>query len=55
MFAGNFEGRTQTMPLAIYSALESDFQSAVTLGVILLVLASSVLLAGRALSQKHTR
>jgi molybdate transport system permease protein len=54
MFAGNFEGRTQTMPLAIYSALESDFQAAATLGVMLLVLASTVLIAGRALSRTHT-
>ncbi|WP_412542828.1 ABC transporter permease [Longispora sp. K20-0274] len=41
-FAGNFPGRTQTMPLAVYLALESDPAAAITLS--LLLLAVSVLL-----------
>lgn len=36
LFAGNFIGRTQTMPLAIYSALQSDLNVALTLASILL-------------------
>lgn len=36
LFAGNFTGRTQTMPLAIYSALQTDLNVALTLAVILL-------------------
>ncbi len=43
LFAGNFEGRTQTMPLAIYTALESDLNAAIVLSAIL-VAASFVLL-----------
>ena len=35
MFAGNFQGRTQTMPLAIYSALESNLDAAISLAIIL--------------------
>lgn len=35
MFAGSFQGRTQTMPLAIYSALESDLDAALVLSAIL--------------------
>lgn len=35
MFAGNFQGRTQTMPLAVYSALESNLDAAISLAVIL--------------------
>ena len=43
IFAGNFPGITQTMPLAIYIGFESDFQAALTLSVILLVTAFLVL------------
>jgi molybdate transport system permease protein len=50
MFAGSFEGKTQTMPLAIYAAFESDFRVAVTLGVILLSVAAAVLVFSRAFS-----
>jgi molybdate transport system permease protein len=47
MFAGNFPGRTQTMPLAVYSALESDLPAAITLAVLLLALSAGVLLTAR--------
>lgn len=43
MFAGNFIGRTQTMPLAIMTALESDLQTAIVLAT-LLVLATFIAL-----------
>src|SRR5213076_181600 len=36
-FAGNFPGRTQTMPLAVYLALESDPEAAIALSLVLLV------------------
>ena len=45
MFAGSFQGRTQTMPLAVYAALESDPDAAVGLSLLLLGL-SFVLLIG---------
>ena len=41
-FAGNFPGSTRTMPLAIYTALESDTRVAVALALVLA--AASVLL-----------
>lgn len=37
MFAGNFIGKTQTMPLAIMSAMETGLDTAVALAVLLLV------------------
>ena len=46
-FAGNFPGRTQTMPLATYLALESDPESALVLSLVLIVVSFSVLLALR--------
>lgn len=49
IFAGSFEGRTQTMPLAIISALESSagLPGAIALSVILLVVALVLLIAMR--------
>jgi molybdate transport system permease protein len=44
LFAGSFIGRTQTMPLAIYQALETDLDAAIAIGAIL-VLISFVFLA----------
>lgn len=44
-FAGNFPGRTQTMPLAVYLAMQEDPESAVVLSLVLL-LVSLVILAG---------
>jgi molybdate transport system permease protein len=51
-FAGNFPGRTQTMPLAVYLALESNPEAAVALSLVLLVVSVAVLvgLRGRWLS-----
>lgn len=43
MFAGSFPGRTQTMPLAIYGALETDLDAALVLSAILVVVAFLVL------------
>ena len=44
LFAGNFPGRTQTMPLAIYTALESDLNVAIVLAGILVLASFTVLL-----------
>jgi molybdate transport system permease protein len=49
MFAGNLIGRTQTMPLAIYIAMESDLTVALVLSAILIVVSFSVLFFVRAL------
>jgi len=43
MFAGNLPGVTQTLPLAIYTALESDLEAARALSVVLVVVAAGVL------------
>jgi molybdate transport system permease protein len=44
MFAGNFTGRTQTLPLAIYTALESNLDAARALSVVLVMVAFGLLL-----------
>lgn len=47
LFAGNLEGRTQTLPLAIYTALESELRAAQALSLVLLGFAFSLLLLVR--------
>lgn len=46
-FAGNFPGTTQTMPLAVYLAMESEPDSAIVLSLLLLLVSVGVLLALR--------
>ena len=43
-FAGSFPGRTQTAPLAVYSALDTDPAVATSISIVLL--AASVLVLG---------
>lgn len=54
MFAGNLEGRTQTLPLAIYTALESDMRAAQALSIVLVVVAFALLLFVRAMLKRVT-
>jgi molybdate transport system permease protein len=44
IFAGNFPGRTQTMPLAIYLGFELELNVALTLAIILLSSSFAVLI-----------
>jgi molybdate transport system permease protein len=46
-FAGSFPGRTQTMPLAVYQALETDPPAAIVLSMVLLLVSVLVLAALR--------
>ena len=46
-FAGNLPGTTQTMPLAVYVALQSDLDTAVLLSVLLLLVSFALLFALR--------
>ncbi len=52
VFAGNFRGITQTVPLAIYTELQSNFDAAVALSVMVLGFAFTVILAARYLLRK---
>ncbi|MFJ6087180.1 ABC transporter permease [Streptomyces sp. NPDC092369] len=46
-FAGNFPGRTQTMPLAVYLALQNNPEAAIALSLVLLAVSITVLAALR--------
>jgi len=50
LFAGNFQARTQTMPLAIYTALESDINAAIVISSILVIMSFTVLLVFKLLT-----
>jgi molybdate transport system permease protein len=49
IFAGSFPGVTQTIPLAIFAARESNFDAAVALSVMVLAFAFTVILVARLL------
>ncbi|GAA2521108.1 ABC transporter permease [Pilimelia columellifera] len=46
-FAGSFPGRTLTMPLAVYLAMEQDLDAALTLSLVLLIVSLVILVALR--------
>ena len=46
-FAGNFPGTTQTMPLAVYLALESDPAQAIVLALVMIAMSFAVLIGLR--------
>jgi molybdate transport system permease protein len=46
-FAGNLQGRTQTLPLAVFERLQTDQEAAFAVSVLLIVVAFAVILALR--------
>lgn len=46
-FAGNLQGRTQTLPLAVFVALESDRDTAVAISLLMVVISLTVLVVLR--------
>jgi len=52
MFAGNFEGHTQTMPLAIYTAMQGDLNASIFLSIILVAVSFIVIAAIKILTRR---
>ena len=52
MFAGNFPGRTQTMPLAIYAAMQGDLDVSLCLAIILVAISFMVIVLVKTLTQR---
>lgn len=46
-FAGNLQGRTQTLPLAVFVALESDRETAIALSLVMVAVSLTVLVVLR--------
>ena len=53
MFAGNLKGVTQTLPLAIYSAMESNMNNALFISFFMFILALLVLVSTHLLSEER--
>jgi molybdate transport system permease protein len=51
LFAGNFIGRTQTMPLAIYQTMESNLNAALAIAAVLVFISFGFLLALRLITR----
>lgn len=52
MFAGNFQGRTQTMPLAIYTTMQGDLDASISLAIILVVISFAVIAAVKVVTRR---
>jgi molybdate transport system permease protein len=47
LFAGSFQGTTQTLPLAVYSLFDADLDQAVAIGVLLIIVSAAILLGSK--------
>jgi molybdate transport system permease protein len=50
MFAGSLQGRTQTLPLMIYAQLDQNFDVALAVGALLVIVSLAILLSTKVLS-----
>ncbi len=55
LFAGNLQGKTQTMPLLVYSIFERDIDAAIWTGLILIVLAMIALFLSQGFARAQDR
>jgi molybdate transport system permease protein len=51
MFAGSFQGITQTAPLAIFAQFSTDFPAALALSAVLVAVSASLLLTVKLLGR----
>jgi molybdate transport system permease protein len=49
LFAGSFQGTTQTLPLAVYSLFDANPGQAIAIGVLLIIVSAAILLASKLL------
>jgi molybdate transport system permease protein len=49
LFAGSFQGSTQTLPLAVYSLFDANLDQAVAIGVLLIIVSAAILLTSKLL------
>lgn len=55
IFAGSLQGTTQTLPLAVYAQFESDFEAALAIGGLLIIVSAVILLAVKLATSWSTR
>ncbi len=54
LFAGSFQGSTQTLPLAVYSLFDVNLDQAVAIGVLMIGLSAAILLTSKLLIRSWT-
>jgi molybdate transport system permease protein len=54
LFAGSLQGTTQTLPLAVYALFDANLDQAISIGVLLIIVAASILLASKLLMRSWT-
>jgi molybdate transport system permease protein len=47
LFAGSFQGSTQTLPLAVYSLFDANLDQAIAIGVLLIIVSAAILLTAK--------
>jgi molybdate transport system permease protein len=55
LFAGSFQGTTQTLPLAVYSLFDANLDRAISIGVLLIIVSAAILLTSKVLARSWTR
>ena len=51
LFAGSFQGTTQTLSLAVYSLFDANLDQAIAIGVLLIVVSAAILLTAKLLAR----
>jgi molybdate transport system permease protein len=54
LFAGSFQGSTQTLPLAVYSLFDANLDQAIAIGVLLIIVSAAILLTSKLLVRVWT-
>jgi molybdate transport system permease protein len=54
LFAGSFQGSTQTLPLAVYSLFDANLDQAIAIGVLLIIVSAAILLSAKLLVRTWT-
>jgi molybdate transport system permease protein len=55
LFAGSFQGTTQTLPLAVYSLFDANLDQAISIGVLLIIVSAAILLTSKLVTRAWTR
>jgi molybdate transport system permease protein len=54
LFAGSFQGTTQTLSLAVYSLFDANLDQAIAIGVLLIIVSAAILLSSKLLIRSWT-
>ena len=54
LFAGSFQGTTQTLSLAVYSLFDANLDQTIAIGVLLIILSAAILITGKLLVRSWT-